>query len=216
MKDLSDTQQAILAFLRERIGRDGMPPSQLEICAAFGFRQNATAAYHLRALEAAGMIERLPHKARGLRLANGSRPRGGSHRGRTEQLALPVLGRVAAGLPIGADIGSDEQLLLDRHCFDPLPDYLLRVQGDSMRDDGILDGDLVAVKRAPEAPDGRIVVARIDGEVTIKRLRTTADTVLLLPRNPDYAPIVVPADADFAIEGLYCGLVRRGPASSRA
>ena len=133
MKDLSDTQQAILAFLRERIGRDGMPPSQLEICAAFGFRQNATAAYHLRALEAAGMIERLPHKARGLRLANGSRPRGGSHRGRTEQLALPVLGRVAAGLPIGADIGSDEQLLLDRHCFDPLPDYLLRVQGDSMR-----------------------------------------------------------------------------------
>lgn len=210
MKELSETQQAILAFLRERIGRDGMPPSQLEICAAFGFRQNATAAYHLRALEAAGLIERLPHKARGLRLANGIRPRGGSHRSRTEQLSLPVLGRVAAGLPIGADIGSDEQLLLDRHCFDPLPDYLLRVQGDSMRDDGILDGDLVAVKRAPEATNGRIVVARIDGEVTIKRLRTTADAVLLLPRNPDYAPIMVPADADFAIEGLYCGLVRRG------
>ena len=136
--------------------------------------------------------------------AKGIRRHGGSY------MALPVLGRVAAGAPIGADIGSDEQLLLDRHCFDPMPDYLLRVQGDSMRDDGILDGDLVAVKRTPEATNGRIVVARIDGEITIKRLRTTADAVLLLPRNPDYAPIVVPADADFAIEGLYCGLVRRG------
>ncbi|HET8818318.1 MAG TPA: transcriptional repressor LexA [Xanthomonadaceae bacterium] len=223
---LSDTQRAILAFLRERIGQDGLPPSQLEICAAFGFRQNATAAYHLKALEAAGAIERLPHKARGLRLvdappagaasaANPSRKarrHGGSYpyKGHRDERLLPVLGRVAAGAPIGADIGSDEQLLLDRHCFDPAPDYLLRVQGDSMRDDGILDGDLVAVKRASEAVNGRIVVARIDGEVTIKRLRTTADAVLLLPRNPDYAPIVVPADADFAIEGLYCGLVRRG------
>ena len=209
---VSDTQRAILAFVGERIEQEGVPPSQLEICAAFGFRQNATAAYHLRALEAAGLIERTPHQARGLRLVGGkTRRHGGSHKGRQEsQLVLPVLGRVAAGAPIGADIGSDEQLLLDRLCFDPIPDYLLRVQGDSMRDDGILDGDLVAVKRAPEATNGRIVVARIDGEITIKRLRTTADAVLLLPRNPDYAPIVVPADADFAIEGLYCGLVRRG------
>ena len=201
---LSDTRKAILAFVRERIEQDGLPPSQLEICAAFGFRQNATAAYHLRALEAAGLIERIPGQARGLRLP------GARRRQRPDQLRLPVLGRVAAGVPIGADIGSDGQLLLDRACFDPAPDYLLRVQGDSMRDDGILDGDLVAVKRAAEALDGRIVVARIDGEITIKRLRTTADAVLLLPRNPDYAPIVVPADADFAIEGLYCGLVRRG------
>lgn len=204
---VSDTRRAILAFLRERIEQDGVPPSQLEICAAFGFRQNATAAYHLKALEAAGLIERIPHQARGLRLVGRA---GASRAKRDSQLVLPVLGRVAAGAPIGADIGSDERLLLDRHCFDPIPDYLLRVHGDSMRDDGILDGDLVAVKRAPEAANGRIVVARIDGEITIKRLRTTADAVLLLPRNPDYAPIVVPADADFAIEGLYCGLVRRG------
>ena len=207
---VSDTQLAILAFLRERIEQDGMPPSQLEICAAFGFRQNATAAYHLRALEAAGLIERMPHQARGIRLVGAGMPAKGIRRHGGSYMALPVLGRVAAGAPIGADIGSDEQLLLDRHCFDPMPDYLLRVQGDSMRDDGILDGDLVAVKRTPEATNGRIVVARIDGEITIKRLRTTADAVLLLPRNPDYAPIVVPADADFAIEGLYCGLVRRG------
>ena len=216
---LSDTQLAILAFLRERIGQDGVPPSQLEICAAFGFRQNATAAYHLKALEAAGVIERLPSKARGVRLVGAAMAASSSRKARRHggsYMELPVLGRVAAGTPIGADIGSDEQLLLDRHCFDPVPDYLLRVQGDSMRDDGILDGDLVAVKRAPEAANGRIVVARIDGEITIKRLRTTADAVLRLPRNPDYAPIVVPADADFAIEGLYCGLVRRGPASSRA
>ena len=210
---LSDTQRALLAFLRERIAQDGIPPSQLEICAAFGFKQNATAAYHLKALEAAGLVERIPHQARGLRLvgAGAARRPGGSHgKQRESHLLLPVLGRVAAGAPIGADNGSDAQLLLDRHCFDPAPDYLLRVQGDSMRDDGILDGDLVAVKRAAEALDGRIVVARIDGEVTIKRLRTTADAILLLPRNPDYAPIVVPGDADFAIEGLYCGLVRQG------
>src|SRR5690606_14778895 len=211
-------QLAILAFLRERIAQDGMPPSQLEICAAFGFRQNATAAYHLRALEAAGLVERMPHKARGLRLvgdapvgaAMAASPSRKARRHGGSYIDLPVLGRVAAGVPIGADIGSDEQLLLDRHCFSPLPDYLLRVQGDSMRDDGILDGDLVAVQRAPEAANGRIVVARIDGEITIKRLKTTASAVLLLPRNPDYAPIVVPADADFAIEGLYGGLVRRG------
>jgi len=201
---LTDKQRAILAFIRERIERDGAPPSQLEIAAAFGFQHNSTALYHLRALEDAGVLVRTPGQARGIRL-NAMR-----RRNRPDSLRLPVLGRVAAGAPIGADIGLDEQLLLDRNCFEQTPDYLLRIEGDSMIDDGILDGDLVAIKRTPEALNGQIVVARIDGEITIKRIRITKRQIVLLPRNPDYAPIPVPADADFAIEGIYCGLVRRG------
>jgi repressor LexA len=202
---ITTKQQAILDFIRERVEVDGVPPSQIEIAAAFGFQRNSTALYHLRALDTAGMLARVPGQARSLRLTGAKRPRN-----RPAQLQLPVLGRVAAGAPIGADIGIDEKLLLDRNCFAPTPDYLLRVQGDSMRDDGIFDGDLVAVKRTPEALSGQIVVARIDGEITIKRLKLAKREILLLPRNPDYAPIHVPADADFAIEGIYCGPVRRG------
>ena len=201
---ITTKQQAILEYIRERVELDGVPPSQVEIAAAFGFQRNSTALYHLRALEEAGVLVRTPGQARGIRLSSTHR------RNRPAQLQLPVLGRVAAGAPIGADIGIDEQLLLDRNCFAPTPDYLLRVQGDSMRDDGIFDGDLVAVKRTAEASSGQIVVARIDDEITIKRLKQTKREILLLPRNPDYAPIHVPADADFAIEGIYCGLVRRG------
>ena len=99
-------------------------------------------------------------------------------------------------------------MLLDRALFSQAPDYLLRVQGDSMRDDGIFEGDLVAVKRASDARNGQVVVARIEGEITIKRLERTADHIRLLPRNPDYQPIEIPPGGDFAIEGLYCGLVR--------
>jgi repressor LexA len=125
-----------------------------------------------------------------------------------EVLRLPVLGRVAAGTPIGADIGSDEMVLLDRSFFFPSPDYLLKVRGDSMRDDGILDGDLIGVHRTPTAGNGQIVVARIDDEITVKRLKIGKDGIRLLPRNPEYQPIEVRPDQDFAIEGLYCGLVR--------
>jgi repressor LexA len=123
-------------------------------------------------------------------------------------LRLPVLGRVAAGTPIGADIGSDNVVLLDRSLFFPSPDYLLKVKGDSMRDDGIFDGDLIGVHRTPTARSGEIVVARIDDEITVKLLKIGKDSIRLLPRNPDYAPIEVRPDQDFAIEGLYCGLVR--------
>jgi repressor LexA len=199
----TDKQRAILAFVREQIDLDGVPPSLPEIAAAFDFQCHSTALYHLRALEDAGLLVRTPNQARGIRLTARRR------RNRPDQLQLPVLGRVAAGLPIGADIGLDEKLLLDRNCFEQTPDYLLRIQGDSMIDDGILDGDLVAIRRTSEALSGQIVVARIDGEITIKRLKLIKQQILLLPRNPDYAPISVPADADFAIEGIYCGLVRR-------
>ena len=125
-----------------------------------------------------------------------------------EALHLPVLGQVAAGVPIGADIGSDQMVLMDRACFSPTPDYLLKVKGDSMRDEGIFDGDLIGVHRTSEARNGQVVIARIDDEITVKLLKMGQGRIRLLPRNPDYAPIEVQPGQDFAIEGLYCGLVR--------
>jgi len=121
---------------------------------------------------------------------------------------LPVLGQVAAGVPIGADIGSEQVVLMDRAFFTPTPDYLLKVRGDSMRDEGIFDGDLIGVHRTSEARNGQVVIARIDDEVTVKLLKIAQGRIRLLPRNPDYAPIEVQPGQDFAIEGLYCGLVR--------
>ena len=123
-------------------------------------------------------------------------------------LLLPVLGQVAAGVPIGADIGSDRTVLLDRVLFSPAPDYLLQVKGDSMIDEGIFEGDLIGVHRTPEARSGQIVVARIDDEVTVKLFKPGNGRIRLLPRNPDYPPLEVQPGQDFAIEGLYCGLVR--------
>ncbi|ALN81060.1 transcriptional repressor LexA [Lysobacter antibioticus] len=229
---LTDTRRALLAYLRERIAADGLPPSQQEIAAHFGFRQNRSAGYHLQALQAEGLIELLPGRARGIRLVHqgglddgfdtGGFDTGDFDTGSNDhteravvapnddsRLPLPILGRVAAGAPIGAAAEAESHVLIDRLLFSPRPDYLLRVKGDSMREDGILDGDLVAVHRTRDAANGQTVVARIGEEITIKRLKITADGIELLPRNPDYAPIVIAADADFAIEGIYCGLVRR-------
>ncbi|MGH8080827.1 MAG: transcriptional repressor LexA [Lysobacter sp.] len=227
---LTDLRRALLAYLHERIAADGMPPSQQEIAARFGFRQNRSAGYHLQALQAQGLIELLPGRARGIRLREAGVREAERFRAETEasgrlasrnavfafaaaandehRLELPILGRVAAGAPIGADNDVETHVLIDRLLFSPRPDYLLRVKGDSMREDGIFDGDLVAVHRTRDARSGQVVVARINDEITIKRLRIDADGIALLPRNPDYAPILVAADADFAIEGIYCGLVR--------
>ncbi|MEA9675579.1 transcriptional repressor LexA [Xanthomonas campestris pv. raphani] len=209
--DLTDTQQAILALIAERIETDGVPPSQTEIARAFGFKGVRAAQYHLEALEQAGAIRRVPGQARGIRLAGAAahaRAAAAEEPVRDDVLRLPVLGRVAAGLPIGADIGSDDFVVLDRVFFSPSPDYLLKVQGDSMRDEGIFNGDLIGVHRTRDARSGQIVVARIDEEITVKLLKISKDRIRLLPRNPDYAPIEVLPDQDFAIEGLYCGLLR--------
>ena len=215
MQTLSETQQTILNLITDRVEFDGVPPSQAEIAKACGFSGVRAAQYHLDILEQAGFIKRIPGQARGIRLCrvdetgesrNSSRA-DASHRD-DEVLRLPVLGRVAAGTPIGAGIASDETVLLDRSFFFPAPDYLLKVKGDSMRDDGILDGDLIGVHRTSVASSGQIVVARIDDEITVKLLKIGKDCIRLLPRNPDYQPIEVRPDQDFAIEGLYCGLVR--------
>ena len=209
--NLTDTQRSILGLIAERIEAEGVPPSQTEIARAMGFNSVRAAQYHLEALERAGAIERRPGRARGIRLLVDPLPlehEGVATQADTDALRLPVLGRVAAGAPIGADIGSDDYVLLDRVFFSPAPDYLLKVQGDSMRDEGIFDGDLIGVHRTRDARSGQIVVARIDDEVTVKLLKIGSDRIRLLPRNPDYAPIDVLPDQDFAIEGLYCGLVR--------
>ena len=206
--DLTHTQQAILALIAERIGRDGVPPSQTEIAHAFGFKGVRAAQYHLEALEAAGAIQRLPGKARAIRVVHPDFRREPAPAANDDALRLPVLGRVAAGVPIGADVGGDSWVLLDRVFFSPAPDYLLKVKGDSMRDEGIFDGDLIGVHRTRDARSGQIVVARVDDEITVKLLKISQDRIRLLPRNPDYAPIDVQPDQDFEIEGLYCGLVR--------
>ena len=196
---LSSQRAAVLAFLRRELAA-GRAHSLAEVAEAFGFASRNAAQKHVQALVGQGLLEQVPGRKRGLRLPEGH----------ADLLPLPVLGRVAAGVPIGADIGLDQQLWLDRRLFSPVPDYLLKVQGDSMIDDGILDGDLVGVHRTPDARDGQTVVARIDGELTIKRLRRERRRLRLMPRNPAHAPIEVEPGQDFAIEGVYCGLVRRG------
>ncbi|WP_047287771.1 transcriptional repressor LexA [Pseudomonas protegens] len=202
MTTLSPRRSAILTFIRERIADHGQPPSLAEISQAFGFASRSVARKHVLALTEAGFIEVNPHQARGIRLLN--QPR------RPELLEIPVLGRVAAGAPIGVDADIHGQLLLDPGMFSRTPDYLLRVQGDSMIDDGIFDGDLVAVRRSSEARNGQTVIARLDGEVTIKRFERKGQGIRLLPRNPTYQPIEVTADHELFIEGVFCGLVRQG------
>ena len=225
--DITDTQLQILALIAERIGQDGLPPSQTEIAQAMGFSGVRAAQYHLEALEAMEAVYKIPGKARGLRITSygnsllgldtasnddfldpSGMPFGADRPPMAQGVLIPVLGRVAAGLPIGADVHSDETLLFDRVLFSPSPDYLLRVKGDSMIDEGIFDGDLIGVHRTSDARNGQIVIARIDDEITVKLLKRTKDKILLLPRNPDFEPIEVPLGSDFAIEGLYCGLIR--------
>lgn len=209
---LTDTQQAILAMIAERLEAEGMPPSQTEIARALGFKGVRAAQYHLEALEAAGAIERIPGRARGIRLLRAPQPAQAAMAfapaNQESALRLPVLGRVAAGAPIGADADHHDYVVLDRVFFSPSPDYLLKVKGDSMRDEGIFEGDLIGVHRTRDARSGQIVVARIDEEITVKLLKIGRDVIRLLPRNPDYSPIEVRPDQEFAIEGLYCGLVR--------
>lgn len=225
--DLTPRQRDVLGFIQAHAAAEGAPPTLQQIADAFGFRQACAAHKHVRRLQQAGYLEVRPNEARGIRVVGGMASaglRGGAAghaagraaahmpgtrlKVRDDRLELPILGRVAAGAPIGADAGVERHVLLDRALFSSRPDYLLRVKGDSMRDDGIFDGDLVAVQRASDARNGQVVVARIDGEITIKRLERTRSRLRLLPRNPDYAPIEVPPGSDFAIEGIYCGLVR--------
>lgn len=195
-EDLTARQQEILDFIRQTVESEGRPPTRLEVCTAFGFRSPNAAETHLRALAAKGAILLEEGRARGIRLA--------------QALGLPLVGRVAAGSPILAAEHVEQRFQLDPALFSPRADYLLRVRGMSMRDAGILDGDLIAVHRAAEARNGQIVVARIDDEVTVKTLQRKGKRVELLPANPDFDPIVVdPQRNHLVIEGIMVGLIRK-------
>lgn len=199
----TSTQLRILRFVREYLARHGYPPSVRDIQRAFGFASPRSAAKHLQSLEAHGLIELPARTARGIRLV------GGGPVADTNAFSLPLIGKVAAGAPILVEANVERTLRVDRALFKPQPDYLLRVTGDSMVDAGILDDDLIAVRQTPEARNGQIVVARVDDAFTVKVFKRDRRGVHLLPRNRAYASIEVAADCDFAIEGLYCGLVRQ-------
>lgn len=215
---LTKRQQEILDLIREQITHTGFPPTRAEIAQALGFRSANAAEDHLRALARKGAIELTAGASRGIRLldiggdgAIGSvRADIGSIASAALQFALPVVGRVAAGNPILAEQHIEREISVEPSLFKLTPDYLLRVRGASMRDAGILDGDLLAVKKTPDAHNGQIIVARLGDEVTVKRFSRTGGHIKLLAENPDYQPIVVSQNDDFVIEGLAVGLIRTG------
>jgi repressor LexA len=199
MRDLTPRQQEILQLIRDRIEASGLPPTRAEIAKEFGFRSPNAAEDHLRVLARKGVLELLPGASRGIRLTDGG--------------GLPVVGRVAAGSPILAQEHVEAHYQIDPALFVPRADYLLKVQGMSMKDAGILDGDLLAVHRSSEARSGQVVVARLDDEVTVKRFRKRGHVVELLPENPDFSPIVVDLRRqELVLEGIAVGVIRHGRA----
>ncbi len=195
MKELTPRQAEILQLIRDTIAETGFPPTRAEIARMLDFASPNAAEEHLRALERKGVIEILDGTARGLRLK--------------EAAGLPLVGRVAAGSPILAEEHVIGRYAVDPHLFRPRADYLLKVRGMSMRDAGILDGDILVVHKTEEARSGQVVVARLHDEVTVKRLRRRGATVELLPENPEFKPIVVDTREElFAIEGLAVGVIR--------
>jgi len=195
MEALTPRQSEILDLIRQRVDQTGYPPTRAEIAKEFGFRSPNAAEEHLRALERKGAIEIEPGASRGLRL--------------TGPTGVPLIGRVAAGSPILAEEHVEGRYRIDRSLFKPRADYLLRVRGLSMRDAGILEGDLLAVHRTREARTGQIVVARLDGEVTVKRFKRRGSQVQLLPENPDFKPIEIDLrSGELTIEGIGVGVIR--------
>lgn len=197
MADLTPRQTEILELIRASITERGSPPTRAEIAEAFGFKSPNAAEEHLKALARKGVIELLPGSSRGIRLL--------------EEPGLPVVGRVSAGYPILAEQNIEAHYEVDPQVFHPRADYLLRVRGMSMRDAGILDGDLLAVHRTAEARNGQVVVARLDDEVTVKRFQRSGHHVQLLPENPEFDPIDVDLRRQsLVIEGLGVGILRAG------
>jgi len=202
MRPLTPRQQEILDLIKTNIEATGMPPTRAEIAQRLGFRSANAAEEHLKALAKKGMIEMLPGTSRGIRLV-----------GVEEELpeGLPLIGQVAAGEPILAQEHVESHYRVDENLFRPHADFLLRVNGMSMRDIGILDGDLLAVHKTEVARDGQIIVARVEDDVTVKRFERKGSTVLLHPENPEFSVIKVDLSQQFfAIEGLAVGVIRNG------
>lgn len=199
MEKLTKRQQEILDLIKEHIVETGMPPTRMDIADYFGFRSPNAAEEHLRALQRKGAIEMLPGASRGIRVIGEAEP------------GLPVVGEVAAGSPLLAEENVAQYCDVSPNLFQPRADYFLKVKGLSMKDIGILDGDLLAVHRTQEVRKGQVVVARIGNEVTVKRLDKKRNKIILLAENPDFDPIEINAKSeDFAIEGLAVGVLRDG------
>ena len=199
MEKLTQRQQQVLDIVRQHIDQTGYPPTRADIARELGFKSANAAEEHLKALARKGAIEIIAGASRGIRLPASA--------------GIPIVGRVAAGNPVLAEENIEDYCDLPPSFFKPQADYFLKVQGDSMIEAGILDGDLLAVHSTPVANNGDIVVARIEDEVTVKRLHKTnvKHLVELLPENPDYEPIKIDLrEQTFAIEGLSVGILRRG------
>ena len=198
MELLTARQQQIFDLIKDNLEETGYPPTRAEIAQTLGFRSANAAEDHLRALARKGVIEMIPGASRGIRVIQ-------------QFNGIPIVGRVAAGEPILAEQNIEDYQEMPSSSFHPHADYFLRVQGQSMVDVGIMDGDLLAVHQQPTAENQQIVVARVDGEVTVKRLKRTRSKyeIQLLPENRNYSPIIVDLRAqEFAIEGLAVGVVR--------
>jgi len=236
---LTDRQQQILDLIREAVKKTGFPPTRAEIAHILGFRSANAAEDHLRALARKGVIELTAGASRGIRLTEiasdfttetpydleSSSDQGladtqlRSTSGRIDlkiptdmgQMLIPLIGRVAAGYPMLAAENIEKEISVDPNMFIQKPDYLLKVKGLSMRDVGILDGDLLAIKKTSDARNGQIIVARIDDEVTVKRLNKKGSHIELLPENPDFEPIVIQPGQEFSVEGIALGLIRNTP-----
>lgn len=238
MRPLTPRQREVLALVKLHLDHTGFPPTRAEIASTLGFRSVNAAEDHLKALARKGMVELCAGTSRGIRLMPGAEdelqrdpavaaaapPAGAPARPyravspspqalrNPDNLLLPLVGRVAAGQPILAESHIELTYTLDRNLFERCPDYLLRIRGDSMRDAGLLDGDLLAVKSTQEVFNGQIIVARLGNEVTVKRFRHGGrhGAIELLPENPAFKPIIVPPGSeDFRIEGIGVGLIRQ-------
>lgn len=199
MRELTPRQRQVLFLIQKVMAETGMPPTRAEIARELGFRSVNAAEEHLRALERKGVLELLSGTSRGIRLKDALR----------DQLGLPLVGKVAAGEPILAEEHIEGRYQIDTGIFERPPHFLLRVQGMSMRDAGILDGDLVAVHRSTDVRNRQIIVARLEDEVTVKRYSQAGHQVRLLPENPDFEPIEVNLkESELTIEGIVVGVVR--------
>ena len=209
MIKLTARQEQILNLIRDAIENTGFPPTRAEIAAELGFKSANAAEEHLQALARKGAIEISPGTSRGIRLIGASVEAASTPTVPAAlMVSLPLIGRVAAGSPMLAQEHVESNYSVDPALFSSRPDYLLKVRGESMRDAGIMDGDLLAVKKVDSAKNGQIVVARIGNDVTVKRYRKTGSQIELLPENPDFKIITVNPEDEFALEGLAVGLMR--------
>ncbi|WP_114324994.1 transcriptional repressor LexA [Candidatus Colwellia aromaticivorans] len=201
LKPLTNRQQQIFDLIKETISDTGMPPTRAEIARFFGFKSANAAEEHLKALAKKGYIEMLPGTSRGIRLAEQF----------LEEEGLPLIGRVAAGEPILAQEHVEDHYKMDGSLFHPAADYLLRVDGESMKDIGILDGDILAVHQTTDVQNGQVIVARVENDVTVKRFKREGNVVYLQAENEDFEPIIVDLTCqEFNIEGLAVGVIRNG------